>query len=147
MYKEDLLWVWSVWGVLIIRNSRTPWQNQVNHLLYLWLWTVRLSIYQVESHLASLWPVAAEAGADTHYICMKKTCNQYEVWDWSQLSNPHLCPSVCPTGLRVTSESRYQYQVGVVSFLLLAQKQVLKYFIYISSRSAMIMKWVGGIMA
>ena len=50
MYEEHLLWVWSVWGVLIIRNSRTPWQNQVNHLLYLWLWTVRLSIYQVELH-------------------------------------------------------------------------------------------------
>ena len=33
MYEEHLLWVWSVWGVLIIRNSRTPWQNQVNHLL------------------------------------------------------------------------------------------------------------------
>jgi hypothetical protein len=27
---------------------------------------------------ASLWPIAAVAGAETLYICMKKTCYEYE---------------------------------------------------------------------
>ena len=63
--------------------------------------TVDCETKHTSGWVASLWPVAAEAGADTHYICMKKTCNQYEVWDWSQLSNPTplpLCLSYRDTG-------------------------------------------------
>ena len=33
---------------------------------------------------ASLWPVATVEGAELHYICIKKTCYEYEVCGGSQ---------------------------------------------------------------
>jgi len=47
--------------------------------------TVRQSI-NISGWVASLQPVAAVAGADTHYICMKKTCNEYESYEVCEVS-------------------------------------------------------------
>jgi hypothetical protein len=39
--------------------------------------TATVTIYQDKA--ASSWPAAAVEGAETHNICMKKTCYEYEV--------------------------------------------------------------------
>jgi len=74
MYKEDLLWVWSVWGVwgLNHKNKQRPtsYTNNIHT-------QVPESKYQGVA--ASLWPVATVEGAELHYICIKKTCYEYEV--------------------------------------------------------------------
>ena len=45
--------------------------------LLLPLSTVRPSIYQ--AGVVSLRPLSAEEGAETHHLCMKKICYEYEV--------------------------------------------------------------------
>jgi hypothetical protein len=88
MYEADLLRVWSEWGASIITYSMIQVRNQENLLLpHL---TVRPSIYQVG--VASLWPVAKVAGAETLNICLKKTCFEYEVCEvseWDVTVQPH----------------------------------------------------------
>ena len=71
MYKEDLLWVWTGWGVLIIS---TNWESTFcTHDIHS---QVTESKYQAGG--ASWWPVATVAGAELHYICIKKICYEYE---------------------------------------------------------------------
>ena len=70
-YKEDLLWVWTGWGVLIIS---TNWESTFcTHDIHS---QVIESKYQGVA--ASIWPIATVAGAELHYICIKKTCYEYE---------------------------------------------------------------------
>ena len=63
MYKEDLLWVWRGWGVLIIS---TNWESTTfcTHDIHS---QVIESKYQAG---ASWWPVATVAGAESLYICV-----------------------------------------------------------------------------
>ena len=66
MYKEDLIWVWSGWGVSILRTNRDPPPTPRKSTLRS---QVPESRYQVG--VASLWPLATAAGAETLYLCMK----------------------------------------------------------------------------
>jgi hypothetical protein len=74
-YEEDLIGVWSGWGVLIIVYSMIQVRNRVNHLLPLWLWDQDISdcgcilmttsqslrcqntFYMHEDHLIGVWCV------------------------------------------------------------------------------------------
>jgi len=78
MYVKDLLWVWSGLGVVIITYSTIQVRNQENLLTLCDSVIVRPIINQADGP-ASLWPPATIQGAETHYICMKWTCYEYEV--------------------------------------------------------------------
>jgi hypothetical protein len=68
VYEVDLIWVWSVWGVLIINYSMAKrWITYCHHC------AVRPSIHQVG--VASLWPLATVAGAETLYIYIWRRSN------------------------------------------------------------------------
>jgi hypothetical protein len=76
MYEVDLLWVWSEWGASMVIysmlvTSEKPRESPTSTE------AVRPCIYQ--AGIASLWPLAAVEGAETHYIWMKSTCYEYEV--------------------------------------------------------------------
>ena len=72
MYEEDLLWVWMVWGVSIMRINRDPPPTQRRSTL---------RSQRADTDIRScLWPLATVAGAQSLYmICMKKTCYEYEM--------------------------------------------------------------------
>ena len=73
IYKEDLLWVWTGWGFLIIS---TNWEST--------FCTHDIHSQVIESKnqgvVASIWPIATVAGAELHYICIKKTCYEISCW-------------------------------------------------------------------
>ena len=77
MYKEDLLWVWSVWGVSIIRTNWDPLPIPTTS-------TLKTSESKYQGVAASSWPVATVEGDELHYICIEKTCYEYEVCGGSQ---------------------------------------------------------------
>ena len=96
MYKEDLLWVWSVWGASIKRTNRYP--PPINNI------HSQVSESKYQGVVASLWPVATVQGAETLNICIKKTCYEYEVCVGPQskeLTDTHLLYQQHPlSGLR-----------------------------------------------
>ncbi len=78
IYKEDLLWVWTGWGVLIIS---TNWESTFcTHDIH----SQQVIESKYQGVVASLWPVPTVAGAELHYICIKKTCYESEVDGGSQ---------------------------------------------------------------
>ena len=78
IYKVDLLWVWSEWGVSIIIYSMIQVRERESPTVA--TVTVILSTYQTV--VASLWALAAIALAETCYICTKK--DLLSVWSgWS----------------------------------------------------------------
>jgi hypothetical protein len=73
------MWVWSVWGASIITYSMIQVRVQENYLLPLWLWDPAH-----KAGVAFLWLPATVEGAETLYICMKKTSYEYEVYEVPQ---------------------------------------------------------------
>jgi hypothetical protein len=70
MYEEELPWVWSGWADVIIAYIMIQVKNRVNLLLWLFM-------YQIV--VASLWPLAALEGDETHNIYMNLISYEYEV--------------------------------------------------------------------
>jgi hypothetical protein len=69
MYKIDLL--------SIIRTNRNPPPTPYTNIIH-----SQAQVPEAEGRYkavaASLWPIAAIADAELLYICMKKTCYEYE---------------------------------------------------------------------
>ena len=78
MYKEDLLWVWTGWGVSIISTNRGSKCESMHHITF----RSMRGIYKAGA--TPLWPVATVEGAQTLYIYIKKTCYEYELYGGSQ---------------------------------------------------------------
>ena len=78
MYGEDLMWVRSGWRVGCRNHNRTPatsYKKCRTHTLSYCALTVRPGICQ--AGIASIWPLATVEGAETFYMCMKLTCDEY----------------------------------------------------------------------
>jgi hypothetical protein len=60
--------------------------------------------------VASLWPVAAVAYADLHYICIKKTCCEYEVGGGSIIRTNRDPPPIYTNNIHSTLGPRGRYQ-------------------------------------
>jgi hypothetical protein len=116
VYGEDLLRVWSVWGAPIMTYSMIQVKNCVNLQLPLWALTVNPSVYH--AGFASLWPLAAVAGAETHYIYMNLIFYEYEVCRVPQYHNPSEKPRESPTTYYCLWLWDPAYQAGVESWWL-----------------------------
>jgi len=57
-------------GSIISTNSDPPPINDIHS---------QVSESKYQGVAASLWPVAMVEGAELHYICIKKTCYEYEL--------------------------------------------------------------------
>jgi hypothetical protein len=73
IYKEDLLWVWTGWGVSIISTNRDSKCESMQNI------TLRSMRAYNKAGAKPLWPVATVEGGQTLYIYIKKTCYEYEL--------------------------------------------------------------------
>jgi hypothetical protein len=71
---DDLIWVWRVWGILIISTNweSTSYTNKIHS-------QVPESTYQARA--ASLWPLATVASAKLQYIYIY-IYKEYLIWVW-----------------------------------------------------------------
>ncbi len=72
IYKEDLLWVWTGWGVSITSTNRGS-KCKTRQI------TLRSHRAYNKAGVTSLWPSTTVEGAEALYICIKKSCYEYEL--------------------------------------------------------------------
>ena len=76
------------WRVSIIRTNRDP--PPINNI------HSQVPEGRYQGVAASLW-VATAVGAELHYICIKKTCYEYEVWGGVSIIRTNRDPPHIPT--------------------------------------------------
>jgi hypothetical protein len=103
-------------------------------------------VHKYQARAACLWPVATVAGANTHYICMKKICYEYEVGgglnhtnsthllhQGDPLSGPRRKISGCGGILMTTSHSSrcwntlYMYEVDLLWVWMVWEASIITY--------------------
>ena len=112
IYKEDLLWVWTGLGVSFTSANRDSY-SCTKHI------TLRSHRAYNKAGAASLWPVATVKGAELHYICIKKTCYEYEL-DWGvSIIRTNRDPYSCTKHITLRSHRAYN-KAGAASLWPLA---------------------------